>query len=70
MTEKEIKDLEIRWKEMQLKLKFNSCDEATTFWDEDWLECPVCGARFQLANPLDNDEEFVLVHKGLEELIQ
>lgn len=50
-----------RWAEIELKMKFNSCDEATDFWQEDWRECPVCGARLE---PVGDDEnEWVLVHK-------
>lgn len=52
-----------RWKEIELKMKFNSCDEATTFWQSDWTECPVCGARIEPIAPLDNDADFTLVHK-------
>lgn len=54
-----------RWAEIELKMKFKTCDEATTFWEESWTECPVCLARLELADPLW-DDTFVLIHKSPE----
>jgi len=42
-----------------------SCDEATEVFPE-MLECPVCGNK---AEKIEMSDEFVLVHKSFEELV-
>lgn len=59
-----------RWAEIELKMKFNSCYEADKFWQSEWLECPVCGARYELTNPLVSGDDVVMFHKFPEDLEQ
>jgi hypothetical protein len=58
-----------RWREMELKMKFNSCEEADKFWDDSWTECPVCGERPTRADPLDPQSYWIMIHKFSEFLI-
>lgn len=56
-------ELKSRWAEIELKMKFSTCDEAEKFWDKSWTECPVCLAKLEQANPLW-DDSFILIHKS------
>jgi hypothetical protein len=51
------------WKKLVWEL--TSCDEATEVFPE-MLECPVCGNK---AEKIEMSDEFILVHKDLEELV-
>jgi len=58
-----------RWKKIDHLWKFNSCDEAEAFWERHWSQCPVCGEKIVLADPLTSSSYFVPVHKDPELLI-
>ena len=54
--------LELRWLEIELKTKFNSCEEADQFIQNDWSHCPVCGG--EIVSPLvtDASNEIIIKH--------
>jgi hypothetical protein len=51
------------WKKLIWEL--TSCDEATNIFPE-MLECPVCGNKAEL---VELTQEFHLIHKSIEELV-
>lgn len=59
-----------RWAEIEWRWKFNSCDEASDFWEDQWGECPVCGEKVDLADPLDSATDKMIIHKDPDLLTQ
>lgn len=66
LKQKENDEQKRRWDEIDLKMKFKTCEEAEIYWESDWTSCPVCGHFIELVNPLESDDVFVPIHKSPE----
>ena len=42
---------------------FDSCDEATDHWDEDWVVCPVCAATIDFVVDDEGESYIAIEHQ-------